>query len=315
MLGWFRAEAARASFSNRLRRSGSEDNAGRQDLDRDVALKPRVPGPVDLSHPAGAERAQQLVRAKPRTRGNGHKDPRRILSPGGGPEGVSVFDRRGSRLLRSGLARSRRPKSLHRAPEMRLRFADFVFDPDTREVFRDGRPVHVSPKAFVLLAALIERRPKAISKDDLHRLLWPETFVSDGNLPNLVGELRESLNDDAHEPRIIRTVPRFGYAFAAEAAGESTRRGDLTCRAHLGRPRDRRCDPGENVIGRDEAATLWIDDSLVSRRHARILVDPTEAMLEDLGSKNGTLLNGQRIHSPAKLADQDLITIGPASIV
>lgn len=197
---------------------------------------------------------------------------------------------------------------------MRLRFADFAFDSDTREVFRDGRPVHVSPKAFVLLAALIERRPKAISKDDLHRLLWPETFVSDGNLPNLVAELRESLNDDAHEPRIIRTVPRFGYAFAAEAAGESTQRGALSCRLIWG-DREIGLRPGENVIGRDEAAALWIDDSLVSRRHARILVDPIEAMLEDLGSKNGTLLNGHRIHSPAKLADQDLITIGPATIV
>ena len=59
---------------------------------------------------------------------------------------------------------------------MRLRFADFVFDPDTREILRDGKPVHVSPKAFSLLAALIERRPKALSKDDLHRLVWPEDY-------------------------------------------------------------------------------------------------------------------------------------------
>ena len=197
---------------------------------------------------------------------------------------------------------------------MRLRFADFVFDPDTREILRDGKPVHVSPKAFALLAALIERRPKALSKDDLHRLLWPDTFVSDANLPNLVAELRESFGDDAHEPRIIRTVPRFGYAFAAEATGESSRRGAFPCRLIWG-DREIALRPGENVIGRDDGAALWIDDSLVSRRHARILVDPTEAVLEDLGSKNGTLLNGQRIDSPAKLADEDLITIGPASIL
>jgi DNA-binding winged helix-turn-helix (wHTH) protein len=196
---------------------------------------------------------------------------------------------------------------------MPLRFADFEFDSDTREVFRDGKPVHVSPKAFALLAALIERRPKALSKDDLHRLLWPDTFVSDANLPNLVAELRESLGDDAHEPRIIRTVPRFGYAFAAEAAGESTRVA-LPCRLIWG-DREIALRPGENVIGRDDGAALWIDDSLDSRRHARILVDPTEAVLEDLGSKNGTLLNGRRIDSPEKLADEDLITIGPASVV
>lgn len=95
-----------------------------------------------------------------------------------------------------------------------------MFDADTREVFRAGKPVHVSPKAFALLEALIERRPKAISKDELHKLLWPDTFVSDANLPNLVAELRETLGDDAHESRIIRTVPRFGYAFHADAGRE-----------------------------------------------------------------------------------------------
>ena len=197
---------------------------------------------------------------------------------------------------------------------MRLRFADFVFDPETREVLRDGKPLHVSPKAFTLLAALIERRPKAIAKDELHALLWPDTFVSDANLPNLVAELREILGDDAHEPRVIRTVPRFGYAFRAEAASESPPRGALTCRLIWG-DREIALRPGENVIGRDEAATLWIDDSLVSRRHARIVIDETGAVLEDLGSKNGTLLNGRKIRSPAKLADEHVITIGPASIL
>ena len=148
---------------------------------------------------------------------------------------------------------------------MRLRFADFEFDPDTREVLRDGKPIHVSPKAFALLAALIGERPKALSKDVLHRLLWPDTFVSDSNLPNLVAELRDALGDGAREPRIIRTVPRFGYAFTAEAAGASTRRGARTCRLIWG-DREIALRPGENVIGRDEAATLWIDDK-IGRAH------------------------------------------------
>lgn len=198
---------------------------------------------------------------------------------------------------------------------MRLRFADCVFDADTREVLRDGRPVHVSPKAFALLSALIERRPKAISKDELHGLLWPDTFVSDANLPNLVAELRESLGDDAQEPHIIRTVPRFGYAFRAEAAGESPVPAPRSNFRLIWGDREIALTQGENVIGRDEAAALWIDDPLVSRRHARILVDGDGAVLEDLGSKNGTLLAGRRIESPTRLADGNLITIGPASMV
>jgi DNA-binding winged helix-turn-helix (wHTH) protein len=197
---------------------------------------------------------------------------------------------------------------------MRLRFADCVFDPDTREVFRAGKPVHVSPKAFGLLSALIERRPKAISKDELQQLLWPDAFVSEANLPNLVAELRDALNDDAHQPRIIRTVPRFGYAFVAESSKTGPLASAPAFRLIWG-DREIALQPGENVIGRDDTATLWIDDSLVSRRHARIVIDESGAVLEDLGSKNGTLLNGQRIHSPAKLADEDRITIGPASVV
>jgi len=199
-------------------------------------------------------------------------------------------------------------------PKMRLRFDDCEFDPDTREVFRRGKLVHVSPKAFALLAALIEKRPKAISKSELHTLLWPDTFVSDVNLPRLVTELRECLGDDAQEPRIIRTVQRFGYAFRANAAGESTRPAANAFRLIWG-DREIALLPGENVIGRDDTATLWIDDSLVSRRHARIVIDENGALLEDLGSKNGTLLNGERIRSAAKLSDDDRITIGPASVV
>ena len=197
---------------------------------------------------------------------------------------------------------------------MRLRFGDCLFDSDTREILRDGKPVHVSPKAFALLAILVERRPKAVSKEELHKLLWPETFVSDANLPNLVAELREALGDHAHPPRIIRTLPRFGYAFQAKAPAESPTRAALSFRLIWG-DREIALRPGENLIGREETAALWIDHTLVSRRHARITIGEADAVLEDLDSKNGTFLRGERIRGPAKLADDDLITIGPASMI
>ena len=196
---------------------------------------------------------------------------------------------------------------------MRLRFGDSEFDPGTREVFRAGKPVHVSPKAFALLAALIERRPKAISKDELHKLLWPDTFVSEANLPNLVAELRDALGDDAHQPRIIRTVPRFGYAFVAESSGAGPLAASPAFRLIWG-DREIALRPGENVIGRDEAATLWIDDSLVSRRHARIVIDENGAVLEDLGSKNGTRLGGSQITGAVTLQDGDSIRLGSLEV-
>jgi pSer/pThr/pTyr-binding forkhead associated (FHA) protein len=69
------------------------------------------------------------------------------------------------------------------------------------------------------------------------------------------------------------------------------------------------------VIGRDESSALWIDDAQVSRRHARIVIDDSGAVLEDLGSKNGTYLRGKRVKAPRKLADEDEVTIGPASMI
>ncbi len=68
--------------------------------------------------------------------------------------------------------------------------------------------------------------------------------------------------------------------------------------------------PGENVLGRDDDAVAWLDSPTVSRRHARILVSDGMATLEDLGSRNGTYLRGERIHAPASLVDGDEIRIG-----
>ncbi len=71
---------------------------------------------------------------------------------------------------------------------------------------------------------------------------------------------------------------------------------------------------GENLLGRDAGAAVSIDDATVSRHHARIVVHDGGAVLEDLGSKNGTRLNGARIVSSRPLADGDEIRVGPAAL-
>jgi pSer/pThr/pTyr-binding forkhead associated (FHA) protein len=67
--------------------------------------------------------------------------------------------------------------------------------------------------------------------------------------------------------------------------------------------------PGENILGRDEA-NIHIDSPTVSRRHARIRVSGTEAVLEDLGSKNGTCVNGARVSTVVRLKDGDEVQVG-----
>ena len=202
---------------------------------------------------------------------------------------------------------------------MRLRFGGFVFDSETREVIRGDEPLAISPKAFVLLALLIESRPKAVSKADIHARLWPDTHVSDQSLGNLVVELRSVLGEHARTARSIRTVARFGYAFGAKAVVEAGRAGRgrsgvaPTYRIVWGR-REISLDPGGNLIGRDPDAVVWIDDDSVSRRHARISIGAEGASIEDLGSKNGTWIDDARIRGSIRLADRDVVTVGPARL-
>ncbi len=96
---------------------------------------------------------------------------------------------------------------------MQVSFGEFVLDLDSRELRRGAEPVRMSPKAFQLLEILVVNRPKALSKADLQDRLWPDTFVVEKNLANLVSEIRQVLGDSPSAPGFIRTVPRYGYAF------------------------------------------------------------------------------------------------------
>jgi len=200
---------------------------------------------------------------------------------------------------------------------MRLTFEGCLLNTGTREVFRGDRQVHLSPKAFQLLELLVANRPNAIAKQNLHEQLWPNTFVADGNLANLVNELRERLGDDARQPRIIRTVQRFGYAFGAEAAREAAAeapKAEVVYRL-LWANREIALSEGDNLIGRDQEAAVWVDDVSVSRHHARIRIDAIGARVEDLGSKNGTYVGGTRVDMPTLLRDGDSVRLGSVALV
>jgi DNA-binding winged helix-turn-helix (wHTH) protein len=202
---------------------------------------------------------------------------------------------------------------------MRVRFGECVLDSDARQLSVRGKAVHLSPKAFQFLELLLESRPKALSKSEIHERLWPDTFVSDGTLASLLVEVRSATGDSARESRFVRTVHRFGYAFSGSAQelreGVPAAGGQKLIYRLIWGNREIALSLGENLLGRDEAAIVWIDDALVSRRHARIVIDETGAVLEDLHSRNGTYLHGKRIEAPRKLADEDQLTIGPVSMI
>ena len=201
---------------------------------------------------------------------------------------------------------------------MRLGFGEYVLDLGTRQVFRAAEEIPLSPKAFQLLELLVQRRPNAVSKEELQNALWPDTFVAETNLANLVSELRTAFGDEAKQSHVIRTVQRFGYAFQAPARDlpVSAARGPAAkgCRLVWGEVEFALGD-GENMIGRDPAAAVHVDDVSVSRYHARVLIDGSAARIEDLGSKNGTFARESRVAGAVPLRDGDAVRFGSVAMV
>lgn len=203
---------------------------------------------------------------------------------------------------------------------MRVIFGECEFDSSRRLLLRHGSVKPLSPKAFQLLEFLLDRRPEAISKTEILARLWPETFVSDASLYNLVAEVRAALGDEPRAARYIRTVPRYGYAFHGDARPVPAVDIEVSQLARSGprlvsKRREWCLSEGPNVVGRDRDCAVSIDSPTVSRRHARIVVTSGEATVEDLGSKNGTYVNGQRVEQPVVLEDGSQIQVGSVTMI
>jgi DNA-binding winged helix-turn-helix (wHTH) protein len=219
----------------------------------------------------------------------------------------TVFLQPGSQS-RSGILRSR----------MRVRFGAFVMDSSTRELLSGTGPVPLSPKAFQLLLLLVEQRPRALTKTELYDSLWPNAFVVDANLVNLMAEIRNALGDNPREPHFIRTVHRFGYAFCAKATEEPAR-GSLPAGATPSftltwRGGKASLADGTYVIGRESGVPIRIPSESVSRKHLRIRVAGDTATIEDLGSKNGTFVRGERITESKSVTDGETFVAGSVRI-
>ena len=194
---------------------------------------------------------------------------------------------------------------------MRLSFGEFVIDFDERRLLSGQQEIRLTPKAFDLLRLLIESRPKALSKQAIFERLWPGTFVTENNLAALVADLRSSLGDQAGEPRFIRTVYAYGYAFIGHVAEPA--RGaavDATRWTLLVDGRELPLREGENILGRSGDGVIPLDSPSVSRKHARVTVTDDGAVIEDLGSKNGTWIGTVQVTGSMPLKHGDEIRLG-----
>jgi DNA-binding winged helix-turn-helix (wHTH) protein len=197
---------------------------------------------------------------------------------------------------------------------VRIRFGRFTVDSGTRQLLRDGADIHLSPKAFDLLWALIHDRPRVLEKTELHTRIWPDTFVSDANLNVLIGEIRRALDDKPQKPDFIRTVHGVGFAFCSVAANvPDTHAAPTTLFCWVvWNDRTFPLSEGDNVIGRDPRCSIWLDADGVSRRHASLRLDSANRGVElaDLGSTNGTFLGRSRVQGEVPVNDRDQIRIG-----
>ena len=189
-----------------------------------------------------------------------------------------------------------------------------VVDVGARLVRREGIEVQLAPKAFELLLMLVRNKPNAVPHEQLHAALWPGVHVSETSLAALVTQLRKALGDRSGDGRVIRTLHRVGYAFIGDAivAGHTPVAGPVCRLIWHGESID--VPAGRSVIGRDRGCAVQIDADSVSRHHARLNVDGRDVSIEDLGSKNGTWVAGERIRGTVWLTDGICFRLGSETL-
>jgi DNA-binding winged helix-turn-helix (wHTH) protein len=191
---------------------------------------------------------------------------------------------------------------------------DWLVEPTLDRISRGADVVQLRPRAMDVLARLAVAGGKLAGKRDLIDAVWRTEFVSEHALTQVIAELRAALGDDARNPTYIENIPRRGYRLVATVTpvAESlppVHEASLPFKLQ-GSDGDHPLTQGANVIGRTSDADICVDRTEVSRCHARIFIEGITATIEDLGSKNGTYLNGELLQRPAVLSNGDEIWIG-----
>jgi len=199
-----------------------------------------------------------------------------------------------------------------------VRFGPFEVNFATGELRKKGMRMALQPQPFEVLSMLLEQPGTLVTRDQLGGRLWPgDLFVDvDHGLNKAINKLRAVLDDAGASPRFVETLPRRGYRFIAPVT--SVRASSDDGRSASRFICDGRTIPlafGTHIIGRDEAAEISSDSKTLSRRHARLVLTAEAAVLEDLGSKNGTRVNGATLRGSVMLADGDEVEAGVLRLI
>ena len=158
------------------------------------------------------------------------------------------------------------------------RFADFTLDAGERRLLHGEHEVYLPPKTFDMLLYLVEHHGHLIKKDELLDALWADTFVTEAALTQRIKDVRDKLEDDAHEPHYIKTIPRMGYKFIAEvetiteAIGAEEFEEEFTAIRVVETQQDEETGPGDEVSEaqrRSATATEQVPARLSARTTSR----------------------------------------------
>ena len=214
-------------------------------------------------------------------------------------------------------------------------------EPQLNRITLGESSARLEPRAMDLLLCLAERHGQVVSRRELVDRVWAAEFIADSTLTHTVAELRKAFRDDSRQPRFIETIPKRGYRLVApvstgEASAESGDRIDrrplavivadrvvlddraatmVSERFLLAGDREIPLLSSPIIFGRTVDAGIQILAPEISRRHARLELTAEEVVIEDLGSKNGTTVNGLLIEGRRSLKSGDVLGLGPASLV
>jgi DNA-binding winged helix-turn-helix (wHTH) protein len=215
-----------------------------------------------------------------------------------------------------------------------FRFGEFELDVAAYALRRAGQRIKLEKIPMEALVLLVRNAGILVNRTEIHAALWgSDVFVDqDAAINTAVRKIRRALGDDAEHPRFIETVVGKGYRFIAplephgadaSLEGSDVDAGAVSSDRLYRRPpnylltrgkREFVLNRGENLLGRDPEARVYIDHPSVSRRHARISIHSARVVLEDLKSRNGTFLDGRRIEAPSEIHHGAIIALGPITL-
>jgi DNA-binding winged helix-turn-helix (wHTH) protein len=216
-----------------------------------------------------------------------------------------------------------------------FQFAQFELDVPAYALRRAGKTVRLEKIPMELLILLVQRAGTLVERSEIRMQLWgSDVFVEhDAAINTAIRKIRHALGDEPAAPVFVETVVGKGYKFIApvehltslshpddSAAGGDAGQSSPGLRVFPRfsvtiREQEFVLQSRQTVLGRDPSAGVCVDHPSVSRRHARISIESDKAILEDLGSRNGTFLNGRRIDGPVTVHDKSVIGLGPFTLI